>query len=135
MNEAPSDQPAPKPDRSSWSIARPCSQTRDHVTPAEPGPPTLTSGTEAENMPVRSSIDPDTPSPSRRAPERGPAAAAGAAARTVTNGTRSAATSADVTARTIVLRGRAARRDVRLMWTYLTSRSGSAAARGPRGRP
>src|SRR3954463_9712670 len=100
MNEAPSAQPGPSPDRSTPSTARPCSQTSDHVTPAEPGPPTVTRGTVAVNRPVRSSMAPDTPSPRPIAPETGPAASAGAADRTVTNGTRTVATRAAVTART-----------------------------------
>ena len=79
MNDAPSDHPAPKPDRSSPLAARAWSHTSDHDTPADPGPATVTNGTDAENNPVRSSIDPDNPSPKPIAPDTGPAAAAGAA--------------------------------------------------------
>lgn len=63
MNEAPNDHPAPNPDRSSRSAARPWSQTRAHETPADPGPATDATGTDSENIPVRSSTDPDSPPP------------------------------------------------------------------------
>jgi hypothetical protein len=97
MNVAPSDHPAPNPDRSTPSAARPWSHNNDHVTPADPGPPTDTNGTDAENNPVRSSTDPDNPSPSPIAPDTGPAATADTAPDTTANGTNNTATNADVT--------------------------------------
>src|SRR5271170_4554896 len=69
MNEAPSDQPGPNPERSSPPAARAWSHTSDHVTPAEPGPATAATGTDTENSPVRSSTEPDNPPPRPIAPD------------------------------------------------------------------